>query len=489
MAANTAGMTGRDRLQASLNHQSPDRVCVDFGATFVTGIHVSALTRLRNAVLGDNDYRVRVSEPYQMLGEVDDELRKALGIDVVGVLPRKSIFGTEQKDYKPFTLNDGTNVLVPGDFNVTIDQAGDTLIYPEGDTSAAPSGRMPEGGYFFDAIIRQELIGEGTLNPEDNMEEFGPLCDEDLAYYRSMCDWFDERKDCGTILIIPGSAFGDIALIPAPFLKKPKGIRDIEEWYISTVARKDYVLAVFERQCEIAEKNIESLIALFGDRVQVALTTGTDFGTQMAPFLSPELYRELYKPFHVRVNRLIHERSQPLHTRINRCLRHDLRNGLHDLETSSISTWVTCQGSVGFPLVCVSIHEQFAYLGTSFRDVRRQFLPCDLDLLTHRLSILGGAVRILLVSTLFHQIAALSLVLLLEFEVFLRRLHIIFDESSEVVSIVWLRAPLTVFAFHEQLAVMSYKLHAGIKWSGLQCSVTCFQCLLDVTIIHRTDSL
>jgi len=30
-------MTSKQRLQATLNHQQPDRVCVDFGATAVTG--------------------------------------------------------------------------------------------------------------------------------------------------------------------------------------------------------------------------------------------------------------------------------------------------------------------------------------------------------------------------------------------------------------------------------------------------------------------
>ena len=49
--------------------------------------------------------------------------------------------------------------------------AGDLLMYPEGDTSAAPSGRMPKGGYFFDAIIRQEPIEEDKLDPADNLEE------------------------------------------------------------------------------------------------------------------------------------------------------------------------------------------------------------------------------------------------------------------------------------------------------------------------------
>jgi hypothetical protein len=303
-------MNSRDRFAATLDHRQPDRVCVDFGATFVTGIHVSALTKLRRKVIGDRNYRVKVIEPYQMLGEVDDELREALGIDVVGTLPRKSIFGTVQKDWKPFTLFDGTQCLVPGNFNTTTDANGDLLIYPEGDTTVPPSGRMPKGYYFFDAIIRQPPIDDDHLKVEDNLEEFGLLGEEDISYFAERKRWFEQRGGCGAILIIPGSALGDIALVPAPFLKNPKGIRDIEEWYVSTIARKDYVLEVFDRQCAIAEQNLQTLIALYGDVVQVALLTGTDFGTQRGPFISTEAYRELYKPFHARLNKLIHATSK-----------------------------------------------------------------------------------------------------------------------------------------------------------------------------------
>jgi hypothetical protein len=309
LGKNFPAMTSRERLAATLNHQQPDRVCVDFGATFVTGIHVCTLTQLRKAVLGDDGHRVKVIEPYQMLGEVDDELREALGIDVVGRLPRKSIFGTVQDNWKPFTMFDGTECLVPGNFNTTPAPNGDLLIYPEGDTSATPSGRMPKGFHFFDAIIRQPPIDDDNLNPEDNLEEFGPLDADDLAYFRTSKTWLDERSDCGNILIVPGSAFGDIALVPAPFLKNPKGIRDIAEWYMSTVSRKDYILEVFDRQCEIAEQNIRTLIEVFGDTVQVALLTGTDFGTQRGPFIGTDAYRELYLPFHKRLNDLIHRES------------------------------------------------------------------------------------------------------------------------------------------------------------------------------------
>ena len=303
-------MNSHQRLQATLEHRQPDRVCVDFGATFVTGIHVSIVHRLRQRLLGDDSYRVKVIEPYQMLGEIDDALRAALGIDVVGVLPRKSIFGTEQKDWKPFTMQDGTPCVVPGTFNLTPAPDGGWLMYPEGDTSAPASGHMPAGGYFFDSIVRQDPIDDDRLNPADNLEEFGLLGAEDLAYFRDRKRWFEDRKDFGSILIIPGTAFGDIALVPAPFLKYPKGIRDISEWYISTKTRRSYVEAIFEKQCEYALQNLATLMDLFGDTVQVALITGTDFGTQRGPFISVADYRALYKPYHKRVNDLIHSRSR-----------------------------------------------------------------------------------------------------------------------------------------------------------------------------------
>lgn len=303
-------MTSRERLQSALDHRQPDRVPVDFGATFVTGMHVSVVHRLRQRVLGQPDHRVKVIEPYQMLGEIDDALREALGIDVIGVLGRRSIFGTENKDWKPFTLFDGTPCLVPGQLNLTPAPDGGWHMYPEGDTSVAPSGHMPQGGYFFDAVVRQEPLDEDHLDPADNLEEFGPLTEADLAYYRGRKAWLEARPACGTILIVPGTAFGDIALVPAPWLKHPKGIRDIAEWYVSTKTRRDYVYQVFERQCAYALQNLNTLIDLFGDVVQVALITGTDFGTQRGPFIAVEAYRDLFQPFHRQVNELIHRRTR-----------------------------------------------------------------------------------------------------------------------------------------------------------------------------------
>ncbi len=305
----TGAMSSRERLLAALNHHESDRVPVDFGGTAVTGIHVLALTHLRRAVLGDPKYRVKVIEPYQMLGEVDAELLDALEIDVVGLFGRTNLFGFENRGWKPFTLFDGTEVLVPEDFRVAQDDRGGWVIFPQGDTTAPPSGRMPKGFYFFDAIVRQPPIVEDQLNPSDNTEEFNLLSDADLAWYREQINVLDAQSQRGIVLSMPGTAFGDIAMVPAPWMKHPQGIRDIAEWYMATAARKDYVLQVFEKQCEIGLKNLETLIDLLGDRVQMVVLTGTDFGTQHGQFISTKAYRELYKPFHIRINQLVHQKS------------------------------------------------------------------------------------------------------------------------------------------------------------------------------------
>lgn len=301
-------MNSRQRLQTVLEHKNPDRLCVDFGAGGQTGIGCCAVHRLREAVLGKSNHKVKISEPYQMLGEIDEELRKALQLDVVGVHPPCDMFGVRHEDWKPFMMPiDGTEVQVPENFNYIEDANGDLLMYPQGDITVPPCAKMPKNSYFWDSISRQQPLNENKLDPMDNCEEFGIMSDADINDFKQKVDWYYENTDAGIYLTFPGIAFGDIALVPAPWMRHPKGIRDVEEWYISTAMRRDYVYKVFEKQCEIGLKNIEKLAPVLGDKVQVAFVSGTDFGTQRGPFISPQAYRDLYKPFQKMINDKIHE--------------------------------------------------------------------------------------------------------------------------------------------------------------------------------------
>jgi hypothetical protein len=300
-------MNGKQRLQSALSHRSPDRVPVDFGGTAVTGIHVLAIARLRE-YFGLEKRPVKVIEPYQMLGEVDHELKEAIGVDTAGITASNNMFGFPNENWKEFRMPWGQVVLVPEKFNTTRGPDGSLLLCPEGDTSAPASAKMPAVGYFFDAIIRQEPIDDSRLNPEDNLQEFSLISEQDLNHWRTEVE---KHKDSGRGIVASfgGTAFGDIALVPAIQLKHPKGIRDIVEWYVSTLIRQDYIHAVFERQCEIALQNLKKIFNMVGNTVEAVFVCGTDLGTQNSQFCSEETYEELYAPYYRRVNNWIHQNT------------------------------------------------------------------------------------------------------------------------------------------------------------------------------------
>ena len=297
----------RERLVAALSHKEPDSIPIDFGGTSVTGIHVSCVAALRD-YFGLERRPVRVHEPFQMLGLLDEDLLDAMELDVVGTFPRNTMFGFPTDKWKTWQLN-GLEVLVAKDFNTTVDADGNTLIYPEGDLTVPPSGRMPKDGYFFDCIVRQEPFDEEKLNPEDNMEEFVLISEEDLGHIvRSVKAASATGR--GVIASFAGTALGDIALVPGPFLKHPRGIRDIAEWYVSTSSRQGYIHKIFEHQCEIAIKNLERIYAAIGDSIQAVFICGTDFGTQTSAFCSVNTFRNLYFPYYKQINDWIHSHTQ-----------------------------------------------------------------------------------------------------------------------------------------------------------------------------------
>jgi len=300
-------VNSKTRVQEALNHRQPDRLPVDFGGTAVTGMHVRCVAALRD-FYGLEKHPVKVHDPYQMLGWIDDDLKEVVGIDVEGVFPPETLFGFRNENWKMWQMPDGLEVFVPGNFNTTTDENGNTFIYPKGDLSAPPSGIMLQGGFFFDAIVRQEPIDDSQLDPEDNLEEFGLATAEDLAYFEKETQ---RAASTGRAVIanFGGTAFGDIALVPAPFLKHPKGIRDIEEWYVSTLTRQEYIHQVFERQCEIALQNLEKIKGAVENTVDAVFICGTDFGTQRSTFCSPHTFRDLYMPYYRKINSWIHDNT------------------------------------------------------------------------------------------------------------------------------------------------------------------------------------
>lgn len=300
-------MNSRERVQLALQHKEADRIPLDVGAGFQTGLHVQMVYKLRQALgLDAPGTPVKIVESYQSLGEIGTDLIEAMGADVVGVNPPKGLFGFRNEGWKPWVAFGDTPVLVPGAYNTNPEPSGELFMYPDGDLSAPPSGRLPATGWYFDSIVRQPPFDEDNLNVEDNLEEFGPVSNEDLNYFEQEVKRLYETTDKAIYANFGGTAFGDIALVPAPWLKHPKGIRDIAEWYVSLAARQEYIEAIFARQAEIAMENLKKIYEVVGNRPQVVFLTGTDFGGQNAPMISNSAYRKLFLPYHKQLNDWIH---------------------------------------------------------------------------------------------------------------------------------------------------------------------------------------
>jgi len=292
----------------AINHQQPDKVVIDFGATSVTGIHVLIVEKLRE-YYGLEKKPVKVVEPYQMLGEIDSQLIKAMDIDVIGLFSAKNMFGVPNEDWKVRKTLWGQEVLFPGTFNYTYNENGDILMYPEGDTSVPPSGMMPKSGYFFDALDRQKPIDDAKLTVEDNLEEFGKITEPELVYWKDQVASL-KNDSKAVVASLGGTALGDIALVPAVNLKDPKGIRGVEEWYISTLIREDFIKEIYDRQTGIAIENLKLLFKVIGNRIDVVFVCGTDFGTQNSTFCSPETYDRMWLPYYKKVNDWIHQNTK-----------------------------------------------------------------------------------------------------------------------------------------------------------------------------------
>lgn len=304
-------MNSRERIRRALNHKSTDILPVNFG-TSATGMHVSIIHKLRQHYgLDSGKTPIKIIDVYQLLGEIKDDLKTIIGSDISVVETNGTIFGFNYDNWKEWELFDGTPVLVPGGFNTEYSEDGRLYQYPNGNKSLKPSAMMPKRGYFFNAIIRKKNSLNEELDYHDNLKEFEQLPEEELIRLRDIVNNLSTNTEYS---IMGGklakASLGDVALIPGPELINPKGIRDIEEWYMAMALKKNYIKKIFEKQSEIAIETYKNIFSYIGNNIDCVYVTATDFGNQNGLFYSRETYKELYKPFHMKINDWIHKNTK-----------------------------------------------------------------------------------------------------------------------------------------------------------------------------------
>ena len=278
-------MTSRERVLAALNHQEPDRVPIDLGGTFVTGIHAQTLHHLRRH-LGLEDRLVKVYEPHQMLGEVDLDLVERLGVDVLPVEPPAMSYGLRCENWKPWRLFDGTEVLMPGKFDVDTSPEGDWILHMGEGQHRRPVASMPRDGFYFDAI------DYGKWDPDFRPPSLDKIR-ENLASWLVSDDVVTFMADRARTL----RTSTDKALaLGAWGATGMHYVGRLTEFWCLLATDREYVRDLFALSTEAAIRNLERLWQAVGEDVDVIAVTGLDYGTQRSEWFSREVFQEVYVP-------------------------------------------------------------------------------------------------------------------------------------------------------------------------------------------------
>lgn len=278
-------MTSRERVLSSLNHQEPDRVPLDLGGTFVTSIAATSLHRLRKR-LGLEDRPVKVCDAWQMLGEVETDLVERFELDCLPIEPPSLTMGLRRENWKPWRLMDGTEVLMPGKFNVTVTPAGDWLFSPDGDTSRLPVARMPRNGFYFDSIGDEALHLDWEPPSLDSLRASSvhwAIRDEDLSFLQRHARLL--RTNTDKALILGAWPYTGLRYVGA-----------LVDFWCLLGRDRGYVKELFALSTESAFGNLSCLWDTLGEDVDIIALTGLDFGTQRSEWFSREVFQEVYVP-------------------------------------------------------------------------------------------------------------------------------------------------------------------------------------------------
>jgi uroporphyrinogen decarboxylase len=261
-------MTGRECVLASIHHQEPERLPVDFGGRHAT-MHVRAHQSLKQ-YLGLDDRPEVFRQFWLQTVDVDPRLNDRLGGDV-------SAFSTGKPDAWDMQLEDHGRFFT--------DEWG-------------AGYRMPPGGYYFD-YASHPLADAKTLGDLDRFAWPDPL---DPGRFRGLKERLQAAHGQGEKAIM-------MTINPAGSWEHTWTLRGPQQAMTDILLGRDLYEAILERTVEFQLAQWSRVLELVGDMIDVAALSD-DLGTQAGPMISPRLYREIFKPRLARITSLIHGRSR-----------------------------------------------------------------------------------------------------------------------------------------------------------------------------------
>ena len=247
-------LSHRERVIKALSHQEPDRIPFDLGSTANSSIHILGYQKLK-AYFGIEAEDTIIHKMMQTVA-VHEPVLQALDIDL-------RYAGPGAPDSKP-------------DIPVGEDGYQDEW---------GVIRRKPPSSLYYD-MVKSPLAGPITIQDIVNFPWPDP---SDPGYTRGLRErllYYRENTDYAIVL-----------RLPSVFVHTTQYLRGFEDWFIDLAADKKLAAALFDAATEQSTALAEEILKVGADLADVVYTSD-DMGFQNGLMVSPELYRELFKPRH-----------------------------------------------------------------------------------------------------------------------------------------------------------------------------------------------
>jgi len=258
-------MTSRERVLCALNHEEPDRVPIFFGASGATTMVISAYDQLKRA-LGVTG-QTRIMSRFNQYAMIDEEVWKRLPSDGRPLLPGPAP-SVLAREISPEEFVDGWGVIWR---------------------------KNPDAPYY--EANQAPPLQNATI--------------DDLAKY----PWpkiGDPSRFLGLAeqaRAIQQKGFAVVAVSGATLFEQIQFLRGLDTWLMDLAEDPEFAHAMLRRMTDMMKGSLTGLLDAAGKYIDVVIMAD-DMGWQNGPFISPAMYRTMYKAYHAELIATIRSKSK-----------------------------------------------------------------------------------------------------------------------------------------------------------------------------------
>jgi uroporphyrinogen decarboxylase len=281
--------TKRQRVLDALAINQPDKVPVDIGGHRSSGINAEAYRKLRQ-YLELPERPIKVYDMVQQLALLDEDVLARFGVDTIDM---GRGFCLNEKDWKSWTLTDGTECLIPAYIDVR--RIGENWELYHGSPPRSIGIQKP-GMHFFDQTYWPYLNGV-----PDDLSKLSDAVDSMLwgaiPTPPNLEEVDDRALSQGAKTLRGSTDRAMIGLFGGSLFEIPQTICRNDNFLMLIAAEPDTTNRLLDALMEIHLENLERYLKAAGSFIDIILFSD-DLGMQSGPMISPKMYRDILKPRH-----------------------------------------------------------------------------------------------------------------------------------------------------------------------------------------------